>query len=287
LWCQIAGYRVATRLTITRALKFNPNLNNSFNITVHNIPKTKKCTKWRNIMSQKISLSTTTFIIGLVVAIIASGVVSSVATQQLTPSVITGPQGPQGEPGPMGPQGEQGPIGLQGDQGPLGPQGEQGLIGPEGPAGPQGEPGLQGPQGPQGDTGPQGPAGLTFSDEHHQASVTEIPESPQAVPLDVNASTNGYALLTVTATVTIYGDSTACVLGLGTSPGITDIHYTYIGVLGGSGTQQRSLSAVSTALVPVEAGNNRFWASWQKSSTWNMYQIDLTEVYGWAVFVEG
>lgn len=101
----------------------------------------------RDIMSQKISLSLTTLILGLIVAIIASGVVSSVATQQFAPTVITGPQGPQGEPGPQGPQGEQGPIG---PEGPAGPQGEQGPIGPEGPAGPQGEQGVQGLQGESG-----------------------------------------------------------------------------------------------------------------------------------------
>jgi hypothetical protein len=95
-------------------------------------------------MSQKISLSTTTLILGLVIAIIASGIVSSVATQQFAPTVITGPQGPPG------PQGEPGPQGLQGEQGPTGPQGEQGPIGPEGPAGPQGEQGVQGLQGEPG-----------------------------------------------------------------------------------------------------------------------------------------
>jgi len=102
-------------------------------------------------MSQKISLSVTTLILGLVIAIIASGVVSSVATQQFAPTVITGPQGPQGEPGPQGLQGEQGPPGAQGEQGP---------IGPEGPAGPQGE---QGAIGPQGEQGPQGEPGIGFA----------------------------------------------------------------------------------------------------------------------------
>jgi hypothetical protein len=43
-------------------------------------------------MSQKISLSMTTLVLGLVIAIIASGVVSSVATQQSAPTVITEPQ---------------------------------------------------------------------------------------------------------------------------------------------------------------------------------------------------
>ena len=105
----------------------------------------------RDIMSQKISLSTTTLILGLIVAIIASGIVSSVATQQFASTVITGPQGPPG------PQGVQGPIG---PEGPAGSQGEQGPAGPEGPAGSQGEPGVEGPQGEQ---GPQGEPGIGFA----------------------------------------------------------------------------------------------------------------------------
>jgi len=84
-------------------------------------------------MFQRSGISTTTFVVALVIAIIASGVVSSVATQQFAPTIITGPQGPQGEPGPPGPQGEQGAIG---PEGPVGPQGEQGEQGP------QGEPGI-------------------------------------------------------------------------------------------------------------------------------------------------
>lgn len=95
-------------------------------------------------MSQRTGISTTTFIIGLIIAIVASGVVSSFATQQFTQTSTIGPQGEQGPPGP---------------QGDPGPQGEQGPIGPEGPAGSQGEQGVQGPQGEQGSQGVQGPQG--------------------------------------------------------------------------------------------------------------------------------
>ena len=57
-------------------------------------------------------ISTTTFIVGLVVAILASSLISTVATTQL--GLI---QGPKGDKGDMGPQGEQGP---QGPEGPAG-----------------------------------------------------------------------------------------------------------------------------------------------------------------------
>jgi hypothetical protein len=245
-------------------------------------------------MSHKISVSTTTLILGLVIAVIASGIVSSVATQQLTPSVITGPQGPQGEPGPPGPQGEQGPIG---PEGPQGPQGEQGLVGPEGPAGPQGEQGLQGPQGIQGEPGPQGeqgvqgppgPTGLTDAKMPFGfMNDIAITETGQSHEVTISAPTNGFVLLMFTATVTIFGDFTACTIGWGTSSGATDIHSTFVGILDGAGTQRRSLSATSTALVPVTAGNHTFYTSYAKSTYWNMYQIDLIDMRAFAIFVEG
>lgn len=46
-------------------------------------------------MFRRTGITTTTFVIALVIAIIASGIVSSVATQQFAPNIITGPQGPQ------------------------------------------------------------------------------------------------------------------------------------------------------------------------------------------------
>lgn len=111
-------------------------------------------------MSPNSTVSTTTLIFGLIIAIIASGVVSSVATQQFAPTVITGPQGPQGESGQPGPQGDPGP---QGEQGPMGPEGPAGPQGATGLQGPQGEPGVQGPQGPQGAQGLQGEPGIGFA----------------------------------------------------------------------------------------------------------------------------
>lgn len=107
-------------------------------------------------MSQRTGISTTTFIIGLIIAIAASGVVSSFATQQFTPTSTIGPQGEQGPPGPQGEQGPIGPegsAGPQGEQGPIGPEGSPGLQGEQGPIGPEGPQGLQGEQGPQGEPG--------------------------------------------------------------------------------------------------------------------------------------
>ena len=100
-------------------------------------------------MAKEISfgISYRTFIVGLIIAILASSALSTtIATQVIT--------GPQGETGPQGLQGEQGP------QGETGPQGEQGIHGIQGVKGDKGDEGPQGPQGIQGPEGPQGEPGL-------------------------------------------------------------------------------------------------------------------------------
>lgn len=229
-------------------------------------------------MSHKISLSTTTLILGLIIAIIASGIVSSVATQQLTPSVITGPQGPPG------PQGEQGPIG---PEGPPGPQGAQGPIGPEGPAGSQGEQGEQGPIGPQGEPGDPASSKYIRGWGEFPIDHTNIPET--AFSLDgvtINAPVPGYIILSATATVTIHGDSTACTFGWGTSYGVFDLHSTFVGVLDGSGAQRRQLSATTLVHRNVEPGNYTFYLNAEKSSNWGMYQVDLIDVSVSWIFLE-
>ncbi len=82
-------------------------------------------------------ISKTTFIAGLIVAILASSALSTVVATQW--AIIQGPKGDKGDTGPQGPQGEQGLQGIQGETGPQGPQGEQG---PQGIQGPPGLPGV-------------------------------------------------------------------------------------------------------------------------------------------------
>ena len=84
-----------------------------------------------------------TFLIGLMVAILAASALSTGASMQY----LSGSQGPRGETGLQGETGSQGSQGLQGEPG------LQGLQGETGSQGLQGEPGLQGLQG---EIGPQG-----------------------------------------------------------------------------------------------------------------------------------
>jgi len=69
--------------------------------------------------TSSIGISKTTFVIGLVIAILASSLVSTVVTMQF--GIIQGPKGEKGDKGDTGQQGPQGPIGDKGDQGEQGP----------------------------------------------------------------------------------------------------------------------------------------------------------------------
>ena len=124
----------------------------------------------------EIVVSRRTFLIGLVIAILAASLISTVISTQL---VAVGPQGPKGDIGDtgqglIGPQGEKGDTGdaglqgLKGDKGDTGDigaqglhgvQGEQGQVGPQGLKGDKGDTGDTGPQGLQGEQGIQGPQG--------------------------------------------------------------------------------------------------------------------------------
>jgi hypothetical protein len=115
----------------------------------------------------------------------------------------------------------------------------------------------------------------------------DISETPfSMVLMSGNAPTDGVVLLILTVTVATYGDSTGCTIGLGTSSGTFDLHSTFVGVLDGSGTQRRSFSATSTALVPVTAGLYEFYATAAKSSFWDAQQVDINDVYVTAMFFE-
>jgi hypothetical protein len=78
--------------------------------------------------------SKTSFIAGLIIAILASSAISTVVSMQWA----KGPKGDKGDQGDTGPQGTQGTQGLQGIQGVQGIQGLQGIQGPQGEQGPPG-----------------------------------------------------------------------------------------------------------------------------------------------------
>jgi len=73
---------------------------------------------------KNLGISKTTFIVGLIIAIVASSLISVLATTQL--ALIKGPKGDKGDNGNTGDTGPQGPKGDTGDTGPKGDKGEPG-----------------------------------------------------------------------------------------------------------------------------------------------------------------
>lgn len=198
-------------------------------------------------------ISRTTFIAGLIIAILASSLISTLIAMQ-----IPGKQGPEGDPGEQGPQGS------------TGPQGEQGL---------QGLTGLTGP------TGPQGPPGVSLVEYNNIGSVGGINTTPENLGnVTLSAPTNGHVLLIATATVWTFGDGTRCWFGVGTTPGSVNLHETGVGVIDGTGTQRRTFSATSLAIVDVTPGNHTFYATAYKDSIFKARSVNLGNIYLTAVF---
>ena len=91
-----------------------------------------------------VGISTRMFAIGLICAILISGVGTYAI---LKATGVGGPQGPKGIAGEMGLSGAEGEQGIQGVQGPKGDKGDTGATGPQGPQG------LRGLKGDKGDPG--------------------------------------------------------------------------------------------------------------------------------------
>jgi hypothetical protein len=193
----------------------------------------------------RVTVTTGKFVAGIVIAILAASAISvGVCT-----ILITGPQGPQG---------------------PAGPQGDAGSVGPQGPEGPQGETGPEGAQGPQGEQGPEGPPGIgviEYNDTYAQAYFGVLSTTPtNLADVTLNAPADGYVHLTLTALARTGGDSTAVILGLGTTINSTDLYYTYAGVTEGTGTLYTLWPITAQAVVSVTEGKSyTFFATGYKS----------------------
>jgi len=84
-----------------------------------------------------VGISKTTFMAGLILAVLASSAISTAVSMQWA----MGPRGDKGDQGDTGLQGSQGIQGLPGINGSQGIQGPQGLMGIQGNQGEQGPPG--------------------------------------------------------------------------------------------------------------------------------------------------
>jgi hypothetical protein len=210
------------------------------------------------------------FIAGIVIAVLLASAISVGASTIL----ITGPQG---ETGPQGPKGDTGATGL------TGPAGTAGTPGETGPTG------LQGLQGLQGERGLQGPPGIgliEYNDTYAQSSFGILTTTPtNLADVALTAPADGYVHLTLTALARTGGDSTAVILGLGTTITSTDLYYTYAGVTEGTGTLYTLWPITAQAVVPVAEGNTyTFFATGYKSPTSAAQSVYLWYPYLTAVF---
>jgi hypothetical protein len=73
-----------------------------------------------------VGVSRTTFIVGLIIAILISSLLSIGVAMQY--GLLKGPKGDKGDTGATGPQGPQGPQGERGPQGEKGPKGDPGGV---------------------------------------------------------------------------------------------------------------------------------------------------------------
>lgn len=136
-----------------------------------------------------------------------------------------------------------------------------------GSQGPQGETGPQGPQGEQGPEGPPGIGVIEYNDTYAQTSFGVLTTTPTNLAnVTLTAPADGYVHLTLTALARTGGDSTAVILGLGTTINSTDLYYTYAGVSEGTGTLYTLWPMTAQAVVSVTEGNSyTFFATGYKS----------------------
>ncbi len=122
-------------------------------------------------------------------------------------------------------------------------------------------------------------------------SIRGIPVHPPTTVCSITMKppVSGYILLTATATVTVFGDSTRCVFGLGNKEGTTNLHKTEVGILDGDEKKRRNFNATSIDLYgPVtSAVTYTFYVTAHKDSVFNKGDINLSYVHFTAVFIEG
>jgi len=160
-----------------------------------------------------------------------------------------------------------------------------GLTGPQGEVGPEGPQGEVGPEGPQGEVGPPGPPGVNVVERQTLPDVKNIGTTVQNLGrIIIDVPTTGYVVLILTATVVTLGDQTSCRIGLATTDSSFDLHRTEVGVIDGTSNQRNIYSAASHAAVSVLPGSHTFYVNAQKSTVFNLYEVNIGDIFVSAVF---
>jgi hypothetical protein len=213
------------------------------------------------------------------------------ATGPAGPAGATGATGPAGATGATGPAGANGAAWLSGSGAPdsgLGNDGDyyldtatsdvynkssgtwtfatniKGETGESGQQGPQGEQGIQGMQGEKGDTGATGEMGppgttvieyATFDDVGDGVELSSTIQTLGQVTL--TAPAEGIVIINLKAYAKTYGDSTAAVLGIGTTAGaFPNLDLEVAGTSSGTSTVETFRAMSCQAAVPVTEGSS-------------------------------
>jgi len=139
--------------------------------------------------------------------------------------------------------------------------------------------------GPPGEVGPPGPPGVNVVERQTLPDVKNIGTTVQNLGrIIIDVPTTGYVVLILTATVVTLGDQTSCRIGLATTDSSFDLHRTEVGVIDGTSNQRNIYSAASHAAVSVLPGSHTFYVNAQKSTVFNLYEVNIDDIFVSAVF---
>ena len=115
--------------------------------------------------------------------------------------------------------------------------------------------------------------------------VKDIGTTPQNLGrIIIDAPTIGYVVLSVNTYVVTFGDQTACTIGLSRNDDTFDLHQAVVGVYDGTGNQRRVFSAASQAVVPVLSGEHTFYVNAQKSTVFDLHDVNAGDIYVTGIF---
>lgn len=96
--------------------------------------------------------------------------------------------------------------------------------------------------------------------------------------ISVTAPKAGTVLVALTGSAIFFGENTRIVVGLGTTAGSLNLHQLNVGTLDGTETDRYYVPFTPMAVVSVSAGTTTFYASGNKTTTFDANDVNLTDV---------
>ncbi len=103
--------------------------------------------------------------------------------------------------------------------------------------------------------------------------------------ITIEAPSSGAVLLFLSGEAIFFGDNTTMDAGLGSSEGLFDLYFLRFGRLDGNETNRYRLTFNPMAVVNVNAGTHTFYATAEKSTTFDSNTINLSRLQLSAIFI--